>query len=82
MGTSVVYSVFILLLTTFGGGFSQNGLFWGAAQGTMAPSAICFEVVLADGTSFQTGSDFLRPFGPDITGIFAADCGALGGREL
>ena len=61
-----------------GGGFSQNGLFWGAAQGTMAPSAICFEVVLADGTSFQTGSGFVRPFGPDITGLFACDSGAFG----
>ena len=61
-----------------GGGFSQNGLFWGAAQGTMAPSAICFEVVLADGTRFQTGSGFVRPFGPDITGLFACDSGAFG----
>lgn len=63
---------------TIGGGMSQNGLFWGAAQGTIAASAIRFKVVLADGRIVTTGSDFLRPFGPDLTGLFAADAGALG----
>lgn len=63
---------------TVGGGMSQNGLFWGAAHGTIAASAIRFEVVLADGTVLSTGSDFLRPFGPDLTGLFAADAGAFG----
>lgn len=63
---------------TVGGGMSQNGLFWGAGQGTMAPSAITFDVVLADGSIFTTGSGFLRPFGPDITGLFACDSGAFG----
>lgn len=63
---------------TVGGGMSQNGVFWGAAGGTVVDAAISFEVVLADGSLVSTGSDFFRPFGPDITGLFAADCGALG----
>lgn len=63
---------------TVGGGMSQNGVFWGASGGTVVDAALSFEVVLADGTIVATGSDFFRPFGPDITGLFAADCGALG----
>lgn len=62
---------------TIGGGMSQNGLFWGAAQGTIAASAVRFRVVLADGRVVDTGSDFMRPFGPDVTGLFAADAGAF-----
>jgi FAD/FMN-containing dehydrogenase len=57
---------------------SQNGLFWGGRDGTIAPSVICAEIVLADGTIMRTGSDFIRPFGPDLTGIFGADAGAFG----
>lgn len=63
---------------TIGGGMSQNGLFWGSAHGTIAASAVRFKVVLADGRVVSTGSDFLRPFGPDVTGLFAADAGAFG----
>ncbi len=66
------------LYASVGGGMSQNGLFWGAQSGTIAPSIICAEVVLADGTIIKTGSDFLRPFGPDLTGIFGGDAGAFG----
>jgi FAD/FMN-containing dehydrogenase len=40
--------------------------------------ALSFEVVLADGRILSTGSGFFRPFGPDLTGLFAADTGALG----
>ena len=61
-----------------GGGMSQNGLFWGASHGTMAGSALSFAVVLADGKIVRTGNGFLRPYGPDVTGIFAADAGAFG----
>lgn len=61
-----------------GGGMSQNGLFWGARGGSIAASALSFDVVLADGRIVRTGSDVLRPFGPDVTGLFAADCGAFG----
>ena len=63
---------------TVGGGMSQNGVFWGASGGTVVDAALSFEVVLADGSLVSTGSNFFRPFGPDVTGLFAADCGALG----
>lgn len=64
---------------TVGGGMSQNGVFWGAGGGgTVVDAAIRFEVVLADGSVISTGSAFFRPFGPDVTSLFAADCGALG----
>lgn len=63
---------------TVGGGMSQNGVFWGAGGGTVVDSALSFDVVLADGTLVSTGSDFFRPYGPDLTGLFAADCGAFG----
>lgn len=66
------------LRATVGGGMSQNGLFWGARHGSIGPSALSFDVVLADGTVVRTGSDVLRPHGPDLTGLFAADCGAFG----
>jgi FAD/FMN-containing dehydrogenase len=63
---------------TVGGGVTQNGVFWGGGSGSIAPSALSFDVVLADGRIVTTGNGFLRPFGPDITGLFAADAGALG----
>ena len=66
------------LYASVGGGMSQNGLFWGGRDGTIAPSIICADIVLADGTIMRTGSDFIRPFGPDLTGIFGADAGAFG----
>ena len=66
------------LYASIGGGMSQNGLFWGARDGTIAPSIICAEVVLADGSIVKTGGDFLRPLGPDLTGLFGADAGAFG----
>ena len=63
---------------TVGGGMSQNGVFWGAGGGTVVDSALSFDVVLADGAVVSTGSSFFRPYGPDLTGLFAADCGAFG----
>ncbi|MEL7188638.1 MAG: FAD-binding oxidoreductase [Pseudomonadota bacterium] len=63
---------------SIGGGMSQNGLFWGARNGSAVDSALSMDVVLADGTIISTGSEFFRPFGPDLTGLFAADCGAFG----
>ena len=63
---------------TVGGGMSQNGVFWGAGDGTVADAALAFDVVLADGSVVSTGSSFFRPYGPDLTGLFAADCGAFG----
>jgi FAD/FMN-containing dehydrogenase len=66
------------LYASVGGGMSQNGLFWGGRNGTIAPNIICTEVVLADGSIVKTGNDFLRPFGPDLTGLFGGDAGAFG----
>lgn len=66
------------LRASIGGGMSQNGVFWGARSGSAVDSALSFDVVLADGSIVSTGSQFFRPYGPDLTGVFAADCGALG----
>ncbi len=66
------------LHATVGGGMSQNGVFWGAGGGTVVDAALAFDVVLADGSVVSTGSEFFRPYGPDLTGLFAADCGAFG----
>ena len=66
------------LRATVGGGMSQNGLFWGGRDGSVVDAALSFDVVLADGTVMTTGAGFFRPYGPDLTGLFAADCGALG----
>jgi len=63
---------------TVGGGMSQNGVFWGAARGTIAATALSMDVVLADGSIVTTGNGFLRPYGPDLTGVFASDAGAFG----
>lgn len=61
-----------------GGGMSQNGLFWGAGRGTIVGQALAFKVVLADGEVVDTNAGCLRPYGPDLTGLFGADAGAFG----
>ncbi|MEW4467794.1 FAD-binding oxidoreductase [Parasphingorhabdus sp. JC815] len=67
------------LKASIGGGMSQNSIFWGTGRyGTAAQSCISMNVVLADGTILETGSDFTRPYGPDLTGLFLGDTGALG----
>lgn len=74
------------LKATVGGGLSQNSVFWGSGQhGTAADSVLALQVVLADGSVLDTGSasqvnasPFFRHFGPDLTGIFTCDTGALG----
>lgn len=63
---------------SIGGGVSQNGIFWGARNGSIADSVLSLDIVLADGTIVKTGPSFFRPYGPDLTGLFAADCGAFG----
>lgn len=71
---------------TVGGALSQNSAFFGSAlNGTVADSAIGLTVVLADGSMVTTGSGgrkdckpFTREGGPDLTGIFLGDNGALG----
>lgn len=74
------------LLATVGGALSQNSIFFGAGQhGSAAESVIGLGVVLADGSLLATGAGsrkkgtpFSRWGGPDLTGIFVGDCGALG----
>ncbi|MCY4265592.1 MAG: FAD-binding oxidoreductase [Gammaproteobacteria bacterium] len=71
---------------TVGGSLSQNSIFWGSGQfGSAVDSVLSLTVVLADGTLVNTGSaaingasPFFRHFGPDLTGLFCADTGALG----
>ncbi len=75
---------------TVGGGLSQNAVFWGSGQyGSAVDSVLSLTVILADGTRVETGSaaqrhgtPFFRHFGPDLTGLFCADCGALGIKGL
>ena len=67
------------LKATVGGGMSQNCLFWGSARHGSGPqSCLALTVVLADGTVLVAGSRVARPYGPDLTGLFLADTGALG----
>ena len=74
------------LRATVGGGVSQNSLFFGTGiYGSAAESVIGLEVVAADGEVVRTGSasikggtPFSRYHGPDLTGVFLGDNGALG----
>ena len=74
------------LTSTIGGGVSQNNAFFGGGTyGTTAESVLSVTVVLADGTIVRTGSagtkngkPFFRYYGPDLTGLFCGDAGALG----
>jgi FAD/FMN-containing dehydrogenase len=72
--------------STVGGALSQGAFFLGSTQyGTGAESTLGLDVVLADGTQVTTGSagsktmasPFMRNYGPDLTGLFLHDCGAL-----
>ena len=71
---------------TIGGSLSQNSILWGSARyGVSAESVLSLEVVLADGSTLRTGAaalttgrPFFRYYGPDLTGLFLGDTGALG----
>ena len=70
---------------TIGGSISQHAILWGSTEHDLsAASVLGLKVVLADGTQLTTGSaawgakPFFRNYGPDITGLFLGDCGALG----
>ncbi len=74
------------LKASVGGGLSQNSIFWGSGRhGAAADSVLGFDVVLGSGEVLSTGgavrsgaSPFFRHYGPDLTGIFTSDTGALG----
>ncbi len=76
---------------TIGGGLSHGALFFGSARyGSAAEIVLELEVALADGTLMKTGQGaleagskpFFRGFGPDLTGLFVHDGGALGIKTL
>lgn len=74
------------LTSTIGGGISQNNAFFGSGKyGTSGESVLSITTVLSDGTIIKTGSagnregkPFYRYYGPDLTGLFCGDAGALG----
>jgi D-lactate dehydrogenase (cytochrome) len=68
------------LVATVGGSVSQNALSHGSgAHGISAQSVLSIDVVLASGELMRTSaSTATRNFGPDMTGLFCGDCGALG----
>ena len=75
---------------TIGGALSQGSFFLGSTEyGTVMESVLSLEVVLANGDVIHTGSDsaagvapFYRNYGPDLTGLFLADTGALGFKSI
>jgi FAD/FMN-containing dehydrogenase len=80
------YGPFSGLHATVGGGVSQNSVSWGSGTfGVSAESVLGVEVVLSGGELLRTGSwgtenstPFFRHYGPDLTGLFTGDAGALG----
>lgn len=68
------------LAATVGGSVSQNSVSHGtAAHGISAQSVLGMDVVLASGELVSTGgSQSIRNYGPDLTGVFTGDCGAFG----
>lgn len=71
---------------TVGGGLSQGALFLGTARyGQAADIVLGLEVLLPDGRlvrtgqkAFKNGTPTYRGYGPDLTGMFLHDGGALG----
>lgn len=72
---------------TIGASLAQNALNYGSGQfGFAAQCVTGLEVITAEGGLVVTGTGgndqaptpFLRHYGPDLTGIFLGDCGALG----
>ena len=71
---------------TIGGGLSNGAMFLGSARyGSAAEIVLSLQVALADGTLLETGQmgiergkPFYRTYGPDLTGLFVHDAGALG----
>ncbi|MBP02273.1 MAG: hypothetical protein CMM25_05650 [Rhodospirillaceae bacterium] len=74
------------LYATVGGGASQNAINYGSGRyGTLGESIIGLRLILASGEELRTGSwsttqnpaPFNRYYGPDLTGLFIGDNGAL-----
>ncbi len=71
---------------TVGGSVSQGTATFGSGRaGISGDQLLGLDVVLADGRLLSTGSGgqaghtpFFRNYGPDLTGLFAQDAGALG----
>jgi FAD/FMN-containing dehydrogenase len=71
---------------TVGGSMSQNSASLGSGNfGISADAVLCFDIVTAGGELLRTGagaapngSRFFRWYGPDLTGLFTGDAGALG----
>jgi FAD/FMN-containing dehydrogenase len=78
------------IFSTIGGGVSQNNAFFGAGtHGPTGESVLSVSVALPDGSILRTGTasgetaegpakPFFRHYGPDLTGLFCGDAGALG----
>jgi FAD/FMN-containing dehydrogenase len=74
------------LKATVGGSMSQNAVSLGSGNyGCSAETALSFDIVLPGGQVLRTGSaaidtasPFFRWYGPDLTGLFTGDAGALG----
>ena len=73
-------------VATVGGAMAQGAVTFGSGRhGPSVNAALGMEVVLADGSVIVTGSGgqpghsgFFREYGPDLTGLFCGDAGALG----
>ena len=82
----VFWGPFSGLNATVGGSMSQGSVTYGSSKyGPSGVAAEGMEVVLADGSIVTTGSagqpnhsPFFRHYGPDLTGLFCNDAGALG----
>ncbi|MFM7396533.1 MAG: FAD-binding oxidoreductase [Gammaproteobacteria bacterium] len=74
------------LAATVGGSLSQGSVTWGTGVfGVSGETTLGVEVVIGTGQIIRTGSwgaansaPFFRSYGPDLTGLFMGDCGALG----
>ena len=72
--------------STVGGALSQGAATFGSGvAGASGHNLLGLRVALMDGTLVDTGTDsqpharpFFRNYGPDLTGLFAHDCGAFG----
>ena len=73
-------------MATVGGGLSNGALFFGTGTyGSAADNVLGMEIVIANGTLIKTGQNAFanakphhRTYGPDLTGLFCHDAGALG----